>query len=181
MVLEKTSESPLDSKKIKPDNLKGNQPWILIGRTDIEAETPVFWSSDANTWLIGKVPDAGKEGGQKKRVSEDEMAGWHHQCNGHELGQTIGDGEGQSGLGCCSPWGRKESDTTGQPNNNNSIIFTLFHSLHPVSLSHCLWSWPFGLLWSMDMSRSDSVLVLSRDFKRYHKFLLVSLCFCSPP
>ena len=122
-----------------------------------------------------------KEWGQKKRVSEDEMAGWHHQCNGHELGQTIGDGEGQRGLGCCSPWGSKESDTTGQLNNDNSIVFTLFHSLHPVSLSHCLWSWPFGLLWSMDMSRSDSVLVLSRDLKRYHKFLLVSLRFCSPP
>ena len=74
------------------------------------------------------------------------MAGGHHRCNAHELGQTIGDGEGQRGMECYSPWGRKESDTTGQPNNNNSIIFTLIHSLHPVSLSHCLWSWPFGLL-----------------------------------
>ena len=63
------------------------------------------------------------------------MAGGHHRCNAHELGQTIGDGEGQRGLECYSPWGRKESDTTGQPNNNNSIIFTLIHSLHPVSVS----------------------------------------------
>ena len=75
VVLEKTPESPLDSKEIKPINLKGNQPWILIGRTDAEVETSVLWSSEANSWLIGKVPDAGKDWGQKeKRASEDEMA-----------------------------------------------------------------------------------------------------------
>ena len=114
MVLEKTSESPMDSKQIKPVNLKGNQPWILVGRTDAEVETPVFWSSDGNSWLIGKVSDGGKDWGQKeKRTSEDEMAGWYHQYNGHELGQILGDGEGQSGLACCSPWSRKELDTTG--------------------------------------------------------------------
>ena len=67
---------------IKPINLKGNEPWILIGKTD--AETPVFWSPDVNSWLIGEVPDAGKDWGQKeKRV----MAEWHHICNGHELGK----------------------------------------------------------------------------------------------
>ena len=88
----KTLESPFDSKKIKPINLKGDQPWIFTGRTDPEAEAPVFWSSYVNRWHIGKVPDAGKEWGQKeKRVSEDEMAGWFHQCNEHELGQTPGD------------------------------------------------------------------------------------------
>ena len=78
-------------------NLKGNQPWILVGRTDAEAEVPIFWSSDVNRWFIGKVPDAGKDWGQKKkRASEDEMAGWHHRCNGRELScslQTLGDGE----------------------------------------------------------------------------------------
>ena len=89
MVLEKTPESPLGSKEIKPVNLKGNQPWILVAKTDAEAEAQ----------LIGKVPDAGKDWGQEeKRVSEDEMDGWHHQCNGHDLGQTSGDGEGQGGL-----------------------------------------------------------------------------------
>ena len=86
-VLEKTPESPLDSKEIKPVNLKGNQLWILIERT--EAEASVFWSSDANSKLIGKVPDAGKDWGQtEKRVSEHKMTGWHYPCNGHELGQT---------------------------------------------------------------------------------------------
>ena len=75
-----------------------------------EVETPVFWSSDASSWLIRKVPDAGKDWGQKKkRAPEDEMTGWHHQCNGHELRQISGDGEGQRGLACCSPWGHKET------------------------------------------------------------------------
>ena len=104
MMLEKTPENPLDSKEIKPINLKGNQPWIHIERTD--AEAPIFWSSDANSWLIGKVPDARKDWGQtEKRGTEDEMLVWHHQCNGHELGQTSGDGEE---LVCCRPWGGKE-------------------------------------------------------------------------
>ena len=110
----------LSQQKIKPGNLQGNQPWILIGWTDAEAKTPVFWSSEANSWLIGKVPGSGKDWGQKeKRASENEMAGWHHRCNGHEFGQTLGDGEGQGGLACCSLWGHKESDTTGQLNSNN--------------------------------------------------------------
>ena len=121
VVLEKTFESLLDSKEIKPVNIKGDQPWIFTGGTDAEAEVPVFWSSDANRWLIGKVPNAGKDWGQKeKRASEDEMAGLHHWSNEHELGQTPGDGEGQGGLACCSPWGRKESDMTGQLNSNKN-------------------------------------------------------------
>ena len=74
MVLEETPENPLDSKEIKLVNLKRNQPWIFIGRTDAEAETPVFWSSDGNNWLTGKVPDAGKDWRRKeKRVSKDKM------------------------------------------------------------------------------------------------------------
>ena len=71
VMLEKTPESPLDNKEIKPANLKGNPPWIFVGKTDAEAEVLVFWSSDVNSQLIGKVPDAGKDWGQKeKRVSE---------------------------------------------------------------------------------------------------------------
>ena len=95
VVLEKTPESPLDSKEIKPVKLKGDQPWIFTGRTDAEVEAPVFWSSDVNRQLIGKVPDAGKDWGQKeKRVSEDEMAGRQPWSYEHELGQTPGDSEG---------------------------------------------------------------------------------------
>ena len=120
VVLEKTPENPLDSKEIKPVNLKGEQPWIFTRRTDDEAEAPVLWSSDVNRWLTGKVPDAGKYWGQKeKRASEDEMAGGHHRCNEHELGQTLGDGEGQGSLRCYSTRGCKEFDMTGQMNNRS--------------------------------------------------------------
>ena len=94
LVLQKTPESPLAARRSNWPILKGNQLWILIGGTDAEAEALVFWSPDANSQLIGKVPDAGKNWGQKeKRVSEDEMAGWHHRCKGHELEQTLGDDE----------------------------------------------------------------------------------------
>ena len=111
VVVEKTLESPLDRKEIKLVNPKGNQPWILNGRTN--AEAPIPWPPDANNWLIGKDPDAGKDWRQKeKRAAEDEMVGWHHWCNRHELGLTPGDGEGQGGLVWSSPWGHKESDTT---------------------------------------------------------------------
>ena len=114
VVLEKTSESSLDSKEIKPVNLKEKQPWILVGKTEAEAEAPVFWSSDANRQLIGKVPGARKDWEQEKRALEDEMAGWHHRCNKHELGQTLRDDEGQGSLVCCVPQSHKESDMTGQ-------------------------------------------------------------------
>ena len=90
MVLEKTFESPLDSKEIKPVNPKGNQPWKFTGRTD--AETPILQPPNAKSWLIGKDPDAGKDWGQEEKgATEDEMVGWHHQLNGHEFEQTPGD------------------------------------------------------------------------------------------
>ena len=86
VVLEKTPpESPLDSKEIRPANLRGKQPWILIGRTDTKGEAPIFWSPDVNSWPTGQVSDDGEDWGQKeKRAAEDEMAGWHHQCNRHD-------------------------------------------------------------------------------------------------
>ena len=88
VVLEKTLESPLDSKEIQPVNLKGNQPWIFIGRPDPEAL--LFWPSDAKSHLTGKDPDAGKDWRQEEnRVTEDEMVGWHHRLNGHEFEQTL--------------------------------------------------------------------------------------------
>ena len=113
VVLEKTLESPLDSKKIKPVNPQENQHWIFIGRTDAEAEASVVWPPDAKNWLIGKNPNVGKDWEQEeKEVSEDEVVGWHHWLNGHEFVQTPGDSEGQRSLLCCTPWGRKEWDTT---------------------------------------------------------------------
>ena len=95
VVLEKTLESPLDSKKIKLVNPKGNQPWILIGRTGAKVEAPIV-SPDAKSWIIGKDPDAEKNWGQeKKAVTEDETVGWHKWLNGHEFEQTQGDSDGQ--------------------------------------------------------------------------------------
>ena len=126
VVLEKTLESPLDSKEIKPVNPKVTQPWIFTGRTDAEAEVPILWPCDAKGWITGKDPDAGKDWRHEgKGTTEDEMAGWHHQCNGHELGQTLGDGEGQGGLACCSPWGREELDMTWQLNNTSRIYIQM--------------------------------------------------------
>ena len=122
VVLEKTLESPLDCKEIKPVNPKGNQPWIFIRRTDAEAETPVFWPPDVKSWFIRKDPDAGKDWRQEEKgMTQDEMVGWHHQLNGHEFEQAPGDGEGQGILACCSPWGHKELDTTEQMNNKKAM------------------------------------------------------------
>ena len=98
-MLEKSLESPLDSKEIKPVYPKWNEPWIFMGRTDAEAEALMLWPPDVKSWLIGKDPDAGKDWGQEKGVTEGEMVGWHHQLNGHECEQTLGDSEGQGSLG----------------------------------------------------------------------------------
>ena len=89
MLLEKILESPLDCKEIQPVRPKGSQSWMLIGRTDVEAETPILWPPDAKNWLIGKDPDAGKDWRRRSRwldkeekgMAEDEMVGWHHQLN----------------------------------------------------------------------------------------------------
>ena len=117
VVLEKTLESPLDCKEIQPFHPKGNQSWIFIGRTDAEVETPILWPPDVKNWLIGKDPDAGQDQRQEeKKMTEDEMVGWHHQLKGHEFEQAPGVGDGQGSLACCSPWGHKESDTTEQLN-----------------------------------------------------------------
>ena len=90
VVLEKTLESPLDSKEIKSINPKGNLPWIFIGRTD--AEAPIFWPPDMKGQCFGRYPDAGKDWGQKeKRATEDEMSGWYHRLNVHGFEQTPGD------------------------------------------------------------------------------------------
>jgi len=101
-------ESPLNCKEIKPVHPKGNQPWILIGGTDTEAEVQILWPPDVNSWPTGKDPDAGKDWGQEeKEVTEDEMVGWHHWLNGHEFEQTPRDNRGQGRLVCCTLWGHR--------------------------------------------------------------------------
>ena len=106
VVLEKTLESPLDCKGIKPVNPRGNQSWIFIGRTDAEAKAPILWHSDAKNWLTGKDPDGGKDWRQEEKgTTEDEMVGWHHRLNGYEFEPALGVGDGQGSLACYSPWG----------------------------------------------------------------------------
>ena len=87
MVLEKTFESPLDSKEVQLVHPKGDQSWVFIGRTDAETKTPILWPLYAKSQLIGKDHDAGKDWGQEEKgTTEDEIAGWHHQLDGHEFG-----------------------------------------------------------------------------------------------
>ena len=117
VVLEKTLGSPLDWEKIKPVSSKGNQSWIIIGRTD--AEALILWPPDAKRRLIWKDPDAGKDWRQEEETTEDEMVRHHHGLNRTWVWASSGDGEGQGSLVCRSPCDCKESDTTEQLNNNN--------------------------------------------------------------
>ena len=126
VVLEKTLESPLDCKEIQPVHPKGDQSWVFIGRTYVEAETPILWPPDLKSWLIWKDPDAGRDWGQEKKgMTEDEMAGWHHRLNGHRFGYVLEVGDGQGGLACCDSWGCKESDTTERLNWTENCLVIL--------------------------------------------------------
>ena len=124
--LEKTLESPLDCKEIQPVHPKGNQSWIFIRRTDVEAETPILWPPVVKSWLTGKDPGAGKDWRQEEKgTTEDKNIGWHQQLNGHDFEQDPGVGDGQGSLVYCRPWGGKESDTTEWLNWTE-----LIHQLH---------------------------------------------------
>ena len=130
--LDKTLESPLDCKEIQPVNPKGDQSWVFIGRTDVEAESPIHWSLDVKSWLIWKDPDAGQDWGhEEKGMTEDEMVGWHHWLNGHGFGWTLGIGDGQGGLACCGSRGHKESDRIERLN------WTDTSELNVISSSRC--------------------------------------------
>ena len=105
VVLEKTLESPLDCKEVQPVHPKRNQSWIFTGRTDAETEIPILWLPDGKNWLLGKDRDSGKDLRQEEEgVTEDEMVGWHHQLDRHEIEQSPGAGDAQGSLACCSPW-----------------------------------------------------------------------------
>ena len=120
VVLEKTLESPLDCKETKPVNLKGNPSWIFIGRAD--AEAPILWPPDAKNWVTGEDYGAGKDWRQEEKgMTEDEMVGQQHWLNRHEFEQTLGVGDGQGSLVCCSPWGCKESDMTERLNWTEAV------------------------------------------------------------
>ena len=146
VVLEKTLESPLDSKEIQPVHPKGNQPWIFFGRTDAEAGVTILWPPNLKSWLIGKDPDPGKDWRlEEKGTTEDKMVGWHHRLNGHEFKQTLEDGEEQ---GTCDAAVHGVTNTQTQPSNWTtttnlfiyvsvyaSMLYFSFISLSPPSAS----------------------------------------------
>ena len=121
---EKTLESPLDCKEIQPVHPKGDQSWMFIGRTDVEAETPILWPPDAKSWHIGKDPDPGKDWRQQeKETMEDEMVGWHHWLNGHEFEQAPWFGDGEGSLACYSPWSGKEQMNWTELNDYTTTMY----------------------------------------------------------
>ena len=135
VLLEKTLESPLDCKEIQPVHPKGDQCWAFIGRTDVEAETPILWPLDVKNWFIWKDPDAGEDWRrEEKGMTEDEMIEWHHWLSEREFEWTPGVGDRQAGLVCCSSWGHKELDTTERLNCTE---------LNCLDISFFLWM--FGL------------------------------------
>ena len=138
VVLEKTLESPLDCKEIQPVHSQGDQSWVFFGRTDAEAETPIFWPPNVKSWLIGKDSDAGRGWGQEEKgTTKEEMAGWHHWLDGRESEWTLGVGDGQGGLACCNSWGRKESDTTERLKwTVTSIEVAFSYTVTPTTVIH---------------------------------------------
>ena len=135
VVLEKTLESPLDCKEIQPVHSKGNQSWVFIGKTDVEAEAPVPWPPDAKHWLIWNDPDAGKAWGQEELgMTEDEMVWCYHWFSGHGFGWTPDVGSGQGGLASCISWGRKKSDTT---------VWLNWTELMNLWRFPCIWIWSY--------------------------------------
>ena len=182
VVLEKTLASHMDSKEIKPVHPKGNQPWTFIGRTDAETEAPILWPPDVKSQLIRKDPDTEKGRRQEEKgTTEDEMVGWHHQLSGHEFEQAPGKWWKTGSLAYCSPWGRRESDTTEWLNNNNyklgyrhiesfyggfifDVILIIWRHFSYIlrHITYLFDSWP-PLFWSQIL-KSNKILLLENTF-----------------
>ena len=163
VVLERTPESPLDCKEIQPVHSKGDQAWLFFGRTDAKAETPILWPPHAKSWFIGKDSDAGRDWGQEEKgMTKDEMAGWHHQYDGHEFGWTLGVGDGQEGLACCNSWGHKESDMTEQLNWTELTDDHLYSSAEFLSCVRLFATpWTAACQASLSITNAHSLLKLT--------------------
>ena len=207
VVLDKTLESPLNSKEIQPVHPKGNQSWIFTGRTDAEAEVPIFWPPDMKNWLIWKDSDAENYWRQEEKGTiEDELVGLHHWFNGHDFGHALGSDDGQRRLVYCSPWGHKESDTTEQlnwtelynirgPPHPSTITchdsflptFPGFQSILPMNFCGCysFWLWsPFPAVSFKTFTvnfTTRSYPTFSSSMKTYFLFLRRFSCTVSVP
>ena len=182
VVLEKTLKSLGLQGELQPVHPKGNQSWIFIGRTEVEAETPILWPPYGKGWLIWKDPDAGKDWRwEEKGMTGDEMVGWHHCLDGHEFEEALGVGNGQGSLAYCSPWGCKESDLTKRLNWTGkemhlgdlpgspwqlrlpdwlhrvwvwSLVLVVVQVFSPVQLLVTPWTAAHQASWSFTVSRS---------------------------
>ena len=193
VVLEKTLESPLDCKEIQPVHSKGDQSWVYFGRSDAKTETPVLWPPHAKSWLTGKDSDVGRDWEQERKVmTKDEMAGWHHWLNGHESEWTPGVGDGQGGLACCNSWGRKESDTTEtelkwtelnhwvlQAENENDQRTSLWHSFFLFKYVRYLTSSNIKTIWKVHSEESQLHLYSPQPFILTHINNHVLVCVIS--
>ena len=130
----RVSQESLDCKEIEPVHPKGDQSWVYIGRTDVEAETPILWPSEAKSWLIWKDPDVGKDWKQEEKgTTEDEVVGWYHRLNGHEFGCPPGVGDGQGGLACCGPGGHRVGHNWASELNWTELKEWVEHLSHLLS------------------------------------------------
>ena len=191
VVLEKTLESPLDGKEIKPVNFRGNQSWIFTGSTDDEAEAPILWPPDVMNWLLRNDPDAGKDWRQEEKgMAEDEMVGWQSQLDGHDFEQALGDGDGQGSLVCCRPWSHKEPDMTEQLNWTEPNWVTIMNTSVWWVLSHNLHSWepssiikvinPCIMLMTLKTTIYDCIYVCFTFYLHFMLWLghLIYVCVC---
>ena len=134
LVLEKTFESPLDSREIKPVNPKGNEPWISLEGLVLRLKLQNFGHLMQRANPFGETLMLGKTEGKKRRMTEDETVGWHHWLNRQKSEQTPGDSEGQGSLECCSSWSCKESDATWQMKSSNSNMYGRIHQRTHIGL-----------------------------------------------
>ena len=162
MVLEKILESPLDCKEIQPVHPEGNQSRMFTGRTDVEAEAPIFWPPDVKSWLIGKDSDSGKDWGQEEKgTTEDEMVGWHHWLNGHGFGWWIG----RPGMLWFMGLQRVGHDWVTELNwTEYSIMYTSFFSIHSSIDGHLVCFYSIAIMNRAAMNLDVLIILWDPDF-----------------
>ena len=165
VVLEKTLERTLGSKEIKPVNSKGNQPWILIGRTDSEAKAPILWPPDVKSRLTGKDPDTGKDWGQEKGVVEDKMVGWHPQPQWSWVWANSGRWWRAGSLLCCSPWGHRVGhDWVNEQQQDQMPLADICRAFCPKAAEYIFFSRVY-----VTFSRVDHMLGHTLRFSKFKK------------